>query len=51
MKYWADGQLEQARRDLRMSLALVRQDSPARVPIMAQIRAIEAGLAIRGSDG
>jgi hypothetical protein len=51
MKYWADEQLEQARRDLRMSFALVRQDSRARVPIMAQIRAIDAELAMRGSDG
>jgi len=38
-------QLERARRELQASLALVRPDSPARVPILAQMRAIETELA------
>jgi hypothetical protein len=40
-------ELEQARRDLAASLALARADSPARVPILAQITAIDAELAGR----
>jgi hypothetical protein len=39
------GELERARRDLAVSLALVRPDSPARVPIIAQITAIDTELA------
>lgn len=38
-------ELERVRRDLAVSLALVRPDSPARVPIMAQMTAIDAELA------
>jgi|HubBroStandDraft_3_1064219.scaffolds.fasta_scaffold527701_1 hypothetical protein len=40
-------ELEQARRDLAASLALARADSPARVPILAQMTAIDAELAGR----
>jgi hypothetical protein len=38
-------ELQRARRDLAVSLALVRPDSPARVPITAQMAAIDAELA------
>jgi len=40
-------ELGQARRDLAASLALARPDSPARVPILAQMTAIDAELAGR----
>jgi hypothetical protein len=40
-------ELEQARRDLAASLALARPGSPARVPILAQMTAIDAELASR----
>jgi hypothetical protein len=38
-------ELEQARRELAASLALARPDSPVRVPILAQMTAIDAELA------
>jgi len=41
------GELERARRELRAGLALVRPDSPARVPILAHIGAIDTELAER----
>jgi hypothetical protein len=40
-------ELERARRELAASLALVRPDSPARVPILAHISAIDTELAQR----
>jgi hypothetical protein len=40
-------ELEQARRELAASMALARPGSPARVPILAQIKAIDAELASR----
>lgn len=40
-------ELEQATRELAASLALVRPGSPARVPILTQMTAIDAGLADR----
>jgi hypothetical protein len=43
------GELERARRDLQASLALVRPESPARVPILAYLSAIDAELAGRGA--
>lgn len=43
-------QLERARRELHASLALVRPDSPARVPILAQMSAIETELAGRAGE-
>jgi NADPH:quinone reductase-like Zn-dependent oxidoreductase len=43
------GELEQARRELRASLALARPDSPACVPILAHISAIDAELGPRSS--
>jgi hypothetical protein len=43
------GELERARRDLQASLALVRPESPARVPILAHLSAIDAKLAGRGA--
>ena len=46
----APGQLERARRELRASLALARPDSPARVPILAQLNAVEAELARRDAS-
>ena len=41
------GELERARRELRVSLALVRPDSPALVPITARLHAIDAELSER----
>lgn len=43
------GELERARRALQVSLALTRPGSPALVPILAQISAIEAELAGRAT--
>ncbi len=43
-------ELEQTKRELRVSLALVRPDSPARVPILAHMSAIDAELAERSAD-
>ena len=40
-------ELERARRELRASLVLVRPDSPARVPILAHMSAIDTELAAR----
>ena len=40
-------ELEQAKRELAASLALARPGSPARVPILAQMKAIDAELAGR----
>lgn len=40
-------ELEQARRELAASLAPARPGSPARVPILAQMKAIDAELAAR----
>ena len=47
------GELDRTRRELAASLALARPDSPARVPILAHLAAIDAGLAARagGSPG
>ncbi len=45
------GKLERARRELRASLALVRSDSPVRVPILVHMSAIEAELAARTAGG
>ncbi len=42
-------ELERAWRELRTSLALVRPDSPARVPILARLRAIDAELSARAA--
>ena len=39
--------LERIRRELRVSLALVRAGSPARVPILARMDAVEVELAER----
>lgn len=41
--------LERTRRELAVSLALARPDSPARVPIQAQMAAIDAELAARAA--
>ncbi len=43
------GELERAGRELRASLALVRPDSPTRVPILARLDAINAELAVRAA--
>ena len=42
-------ELERTRRELAANLALVRPDSPARAPILAQISAIDTELARRTS--
>jgi hypothetical protein len=44
-------ELEQARRDLRVSLALARPDSALRVPILARISAVDVELAEQGTQG
>ena len=41
------GELERTRRELQASLALARPGSPARVPILARLNAIDAELAGR----
>jgi len=43
------GQLERTRRELAASLALARPDSPARVPILAHMAAVDAELAARAA--
>jgi hypothetical protein len=43
------GELERARRELAASLALVRPRSPARVPILARMSAIDTELAGRAA--
>ena len=43
------GELERARRELEVSLALTRPGSPALVPILAHLSAIEAELAGRAT--
>ncbi len=40
-------ELDRARRELQASLALARPDSPARVPILAHMSAIDAELSGR----
>jgi hypothetical protein len=45
------GELERARRELAVSLALVRPGSPARAPILARMTAIDTELAQRGAAG
>jgi len=44
------GELERTRRELAASLALTRPGSPARIPILAQLTAIDAELAHRASQ-
>ena len=44
------GQLERARRDLQISLALAFPGSPVRVPILEHLSAIDAELASRGGS-
>ena len=44
-------ELEQARRELAASLALARPGSPAHVPILARMSAIDAELAQRATAG
>jgi hypothetical protein len=43
------GELDRARRDLQVSLALAAPGSPVREPILAHMSAIEAELAERGT--
>jgi hypothetical protein len=43
-------ELERARRDLQVSLSLAWPGSPARVPILAHLDAIDAELAERGAE-
>ena len=43
-------QLERARRDLQISLALAVPGSPVRVPILAEMTAIDTELARRGGS-
>jgi hypothetical protein len=44
------GELERARRELRASLALVRPGSPARMPILAEMSAIDRELGERARN-
>ena len=46
-----DGELQRARRDLEVSLALAFPGSPVRVPILEHLSAIDAELATRGDGG
>ena len=46
-----DRELDRARRQLAVSLALARPESPTRAPILARIRAIDAELAGRAPRG
>ena len=43
-------QLERARRDLQVSLSLAVPGSPVRVPILAEMTAIDTELARRGGS-
>jgi hypothetical protein len=43
-------ELRRVRRDLQASLSLIRADSPMRIPITAQLSAIDAELAERGAS-
>ncbi len=43
-------QLERARRDLQISLSLAVPGSPVRVPILAEMTAIDTELARRGGS-
>ena len=43
-------ELERAKRELSVSLALTRPHSPARVPILARLSAIDTALAARPAD-
>ena len=46
-----DGELQRARRDLEVSLALAFPGSPVRVPILEHLSAIDAELTTRGEGG
>jgi hypothetical protein len=46
----ATGELERIRRQMRANLALVSGSSPARVPILSHLRAVDAELARRADD-
>ena len=47
VSHLSDGELGRVKRELAASLALARPDSPARVPIEAQLSAIDAEVAER----
>lgn len=47
VKQLTTAELERAKRELRANLGLIARDSPAHVPIGAQMRAIDAELARR----
>lgn len=42
-------ELDRARRELAVSLALARPASPVRAPILTRISAVDAELAVRGT--
>jgi hypothetical protein len=50
VSHLTSGELERARRELAASLALARPDSPARVPILAHMTAIDTEIAGRAGD-
>jgi hypothetical protein len=50
VSHLSDGELDHARRELAASLALARPGSPARVPIQAQLSAIDAEVAGRAAS-
>jgi hypothetical protein len=50
VSHLTDCELDHARRELAASLALARPDSPARVPIEAQLSAIDAEVAERAAS-
>jgi hypothetical protein len=48
VKQLTTAELERAKRELRANLGLIAEDSPAHVPINAQMQAIDAELTERG---
>jgi len=50
VKQLTTAELERAKRELRANLGLIAEDSPAHVPINAQMRAIDAELAERADN-
>jgi hypothetical protein len=50
VKQLTTAELERAKRELQANLGLISPDSPAHVPIQAQMRAIDTELAERTDD-
>lgn len=50
VKRLTTAELERVKRDLQANLGLIADDSPAHVPILAYMRAVETELAVRAND-